>query len=218
MKKFTFFLFLAMFIGAGTNTSACNINKGTLTLYDSAGFNIIKSNATGGKIISWDFLVRPRYAIHDQSKHWATIYFDSALSNEVTVHIVDSANNCSDSVTLKFMSKPHCSMLGYFYTFPIDTLKNTAKINRHLYMYNPVETWYYGDGTSSSTYNPYHSYTNPGTYTIKNVIQDTSRQNCIDSFERTVTVKSCYVSADFQFFDTFYVFNFYNYPQNANRF
>jgi gliding motility-associated-like protein len=48
--------------------------------------------------------------------------------------------------------------------------------------------WNFGDGTGSTATSPTHTYTVPGTYTIKMVATDTSTCNKIDSTSFTITV------------------------------
>ena len=46
-------------------------------------------------------------------------------------------------------------------------------------------TWYFGDGGTSTVANPTHTYTNPGTYTVKLVV---NYSNCSDSVTHNITV------------------------------
>ncbi|MBK7559693.1 MAG: PKD domain-containing protein [Chitinophagaceae bacterium] len=49
-------------------------------------------------------------------------------------------------------------------------------------------TWDFGDGTGSVATDPVHSYTQPGTYTVKLIVS--SDQGCADSITSTVTVNA----------------------------
>ncbi|HEY4149533.1 MAG TPA: PKD domain-containing protein [Chitinophagaceae bacterium] len=51
-------------------------------------------------------------------------------------------------------------------------------------------TWNFGDGTTSTSINPTHLYTIPGTYTISLVAVDTTTCNKIDSTSMTITLRT----------------------------
>ncbi|MBT5529039.1 MAG: PKD domain-containing protein [Cytophagia bacterium] len=61
-------------------------------------------------------------------------------------------------------------------------LTNTSSIGAGSLSYN----WTFGDGNSSTSVSPSHSFTNPGTYTIKLIVS--SGNGCLDSVSHTVSV------------------------------
>lgn len=50
-------------------------------------------------------------------------------------------------------------------------------------------SWHFGDNTTSTLQSPVHTYTTPGTYTVKLVVSDNSI--CKDSISKTVTINPC---------------------------
>ena len=75
-----------------------------------------------------------------------------------------------------------------------------VNLNTSVYFYNTtntfgttniVWTWDFGDGSGSSDYGPYHTYTVPGVYTVRLDARDASNPNtCISSAVTTITVKN----------------------------
>ncbi|MGN6617504.1 MAG: PKD domain-containing protein, partial [Ilyomonas sp.] len=59
--------------------------------------------------------------------------------------------------------------------------------------------WFFGDGQSSTSTNPSHTYTNPGDYTVQLFME--SSDGCTDSTSKTISIAS--VKADFTLPDTF---------------
>ncbi len=55
--------------------------------------------------------------------------------------------------------------------------------------------WYFGDGNTSTSQNPTHSYAAAGTYTVKQVV--TTNKDCKDSFSLVVTVTATPTDAKF---------------------
>jgi len=56
---------------------------------------------------------------------------------------------------------------------------------------NLVWTWDFGDGSGSSDYSPYHTYTVPGVYTVRLDAKDAGNPNaCVGSAVATITVKN----------------------------
>ena len=52
-------------------------------------------------------------------------------------------------------------------------------------------TWYFGDGATSSTQNPTHTYSQSGSYTITLIVMNNA--GCIDSIKQTVLIKDNFV-------------------------
>ena len=75
-----------------------------------------------------------------------------------------------------------------------------VNLNTTVYFYNTsntygttniVWTWDFGDGSGSSDYGPYHTYTTPGVYTVRLQARDASNPNtCVGSTDATITVKN----------------------------
>ncbi len=50
--------------------------------------------------------------------------------------------------------------------------------------------WFFGDGTGSIAYSPFHVYTNPGNFTVTLIVSDTSACNFSDTIRKQVTILS----------------------------
>ena len=60
--------------------------------------------------------------------------------------------------------------------------------NTSIFQNNTSFFWDFGDNTTSSSFNPTHTFTNAGTYDITLIIQDTATCNFGDTISRTITV------------------------------
>ncbi len=50
--------------------------------------------------------------------------------------------------------------------------------------------WFFGDGTGSTAYSPFHIYSNPGNFTVTLIVSDTSACNFSDTIRKQVTILS----------------------------
>ena len=104
--------------------------------------------------------------------------------------------NCNNGV-LKFdfqtpfiaadfiVPEPGCINWNYEFTNKSKTF-NTTKF-----------TWYFGDGNTSNVKNPSNTYTQPGNYTVKLVIEDENACNLKDSIEKNIVIRTSRLENNF---------------------
>ena len=110
-------------------------------------------------------------------------------ANTYSVKLVSTSNNgCKDSLT-KTVTVNQKPSVGF-------TINNVSQcVNGNSFLFNDTSTissgtlnrnWDFGNGTNSSSINPFLSYSTENTYSIK--IVSTSNNGCKDSITKTVTV------------------------------
>ncbi|UTW60904.1 PKD domain-containing protein [bacterium SCSIO 12741] len=166
---------------AGTPGGGCTADFSSSTSGLTAYF-IDSSYATFGYSLYWDFGDG-----NTSTAYYPNHTYSSAGNYMVCLTVVDTVNNCSDSicksVTVAGSSGSNCSAnFSYSASGTTATFSNSSSNN----VYN---TWYFGDGSSSMATNPTYTYSSAGTYTVCLIIQD-SLQNCTDSICKSVTVTS----------------------------
>lgn len=72
----------------------------------------------------------------------------------------------------------------------ICTNDNVTFINASNTAPNAVFYWDFGDGTADTTFNTNHTYTNPGSYTVRLIAQNFDLVNCQDTTYRIIQVDS----------------------------
>ncbi len=104
--------------------------------------------------------------------------------------IVVSDGPCSSIVTVEIANIP--GPVASFTVYPeITTLENAGcSFTDHSQGNISSWQWDFGDGESSSEQDPYHTYTDLGTYII--VLTVTDSYGCTDSTKRTVIIKSVF--------------------------
>jgi gliding motility-associated-like protein len=110
-----------------------------------------------------------------------------ALAGSKPVKLVStSALGCKDSITKNVIvhpkPTPDFGTTVACHTFPTVFTDSSGVITGTLNAWS----WQFGDGGTSSSQNPTHTYANPGTYNVKLIIS--TAPGCIDSITKTVTV------------------------------
>ncbi|WP_276479871.1 PKD domain-containing protein [Paraflavitalea pollutisoli] len=117
----------------------------------------------------------------------------------VTLNVKDAAGCEAQAVYNNYIRsyRPKADFFSY------DTLK-CGSTNVYLYnqssAYNATYTWYFGDGTSSSSYSASHTYSTNGEYDIKLVVTD--ENGCADSITTAAYIKLVKPKANFTVGDT----------------
>lgn len=117
-----------------------------------------------------------------------TITFSSPGTYPVKLTLYDS-NGCgtASEITIEVLNQPVASFIA----------GNICHLDEagELVPLEPLNTsvgeivstvWDFGDGTTSTLFNPSHIYANPGTYTITLTVEEAS--GCVDSVSRTIVV------------------------------
>jgi PKD repeat protein len=166
-------------VGSSTCNAAFTINSNPSSLYTFTS----TGSAAASTIYSWTITGTG----FTQSGTGST--YSMTLPNNgnylVTLYIVDTLTNCSDSTSQVINFLAPCQ--AGFYIYPDSTIA-------HMYWgintstgTNLSYTWTWGDGTSSTGQYPSHTYASAGSYTIcLTVISNSS--NCIDSFCFAATI------------------------------
>ncbi len=149
---------------------------------DSVFFNDL-STPNGGFISSY----RWYFGDGDSSTLTSPVHiYDTAGVMEVVL-IIQSSNACPDtfSQSITIFDKPEVNF-GYqnacFNQQPLQFSDSTTLINGSI-----VGTlWDFGDGNTSTSLNPQHSYASPGLYTV--TLSKTSSNGCVDSAQLNVNV------------------------------
>lgn len=144
------------------------------------------NNSSGASAYQWDFGDNNSLTT---SRGIDTVYHIYSTHGQFTVRLL-AYNNCTDTSAFDFVTiypKPTASFISNKYTAcvgeALQLTNQSAGANAYL--------WQFGDGTASSVADTQHSYSAPGTYTIK-LISYSTRQGatCIDSTERQVEILS----------------------------
>ncbi|HCX24974.1 MAG: hypothetical protein CMB80_20260 [Flammeovirgaceae bacterium] len=141
------------------------------------------STGTGSPIasIQWDF------GDGEGSTAWSpTHIFTSPGTKNVDITLIDDNGDRTTDVisvtiypeaTTQFSITTTNRCVGVTQSF-----SNTSSITTGTY----TSSWDFGDGGSSTTKNPTHTYTVPGTYTV--VLTTTSNNSCVSSTSKEITI------------------------------
>jgi gliding motility-associated-like protein len=136
------------------------------------------NNSTGAASYLWYFGDGTTSTAQSPSHSYAT------ANSFIVKLVVTSINGCKDSVsrTITVFAKP----IAAFTTLVSQCISN----NNFIFLNNSTGAtsylWYFGDGTTSTSQNPTHSYATANTFTVKLVV--TSANGCKDSANRTITI------------------------------
>ncbi len=153
-------------------TSACDVS--TLFQFSSGSNNI--------STWSWDFGDGTGSSLQNPSHQYA------AAGNYPVRLVVTSANGCSDTAYTSNNITIGNSLVPSF------TMNDSAGCGPLSIQFDCTVpdavtwSWDFGDGTTSNTDNPQHTYTNPGTYTITLTVTTTSGCNGSVSYPGLVVV------------------------------
>jgi gliding motility-associated-like protein len=136
------------------------------------------NNSTGANSYLWYFGDGTTSTVQNPTHSYAT-------ANAFTVKlVVTSINGCKDSVSrlITVFAKPTAA-----FTTPVSQCISN---NNFSFINNSTGAatylWYFGDGTTSISQNPTHSYATANAFTVKLVV--TSANGCKDSVSRVITV------------------------------
>ncbi|MEZ4824866.1 MAG: PKD domain-containing protein [Bacteroidia bacterium] len=114
--------------------------------------------------------------------------------------IIDSLGNCTDTYcsSVSVSGTPACD--AQFYAIPAGQ-NSFWFYSDSLANWNATYSWSFGDGTSSSSMIPQHTYANAGTYLVCLTVTD-SITNCTDTFcDSVITGQATFCQADFTAFN-----------------
>jgi hypothetical protein len=103
-------------------------------------------------------------------------------SGVYTVTAYDSFNQCTATYTIHAIDSNTKCCEAYFYAQDKNTGSNKTFFNNSHSKYDSITTtlWTFGDGTTSTQFNPNHTYPNQGSYLVCLQIEDS--KGCKDTF------------------------------------
>jgi PKD repeat protein len=146
------------------------------------GNSFTYTNTSTGSITSYNWKLGDGIATTQTS-----VVYTYATSGTFSVMLTATGTNgCKDSVTQTVTVQPK-PVADFSYTgpnlcsTPDFNFTNTTSSTGTLSSY-----WYFGDGDTSTSQNPNHTYVTAGTYSVKLRVQ--SSNGCIDSITKTINV------------------------------
>lgn len=205
------FLFAFSIIILNSAKGVCSVSA-NFSYTDSMGHVKITNLSTGANRYSWVYNSITFY-YHANP----VFYFPTAGSYNILLIAYDSTQqNCFDSFSMNVQTNGACIASAKFTVSPDLTGKSKAVFNNTSVSNRMKQRWDYGDSSTSDTFRSSHTYPTPGTYNVRLIISDTLYNGCKDTLTQTVTVKDCYVKAEFSFTDTMFIFSFNNLSLNGS--
>lgn len=145
-----------------------------------------KSTLSSGSITTWIWQFGDG---HDTSTENPIHTYDSTGNFRVKVFMTTD-NSCNDTISQIVAVYPQPKS-----SFTIKTATQCLKYNRFSFADQSVAStgnvivgwnWKFGDSTTSSSTNPFHTFGNSGTYIVSLIVSDSNK--CTDSSAKTVTL------------------------------
>lgn len=208
MKKIITLTLLSVFGWAGTTFGQCTADA-TVALTGNPGEVVITDQSTTGSTTIYSdiqFTKQPSntYAGTVQlqpNTTTASFQFTSNGTYDYFVQVFDSLASCMDtlngSITITGITTPaNCDASFSF-------ISNVANQNQYFFTANTNNLglfyyWNFGDGNTSNSTNPSHTFSTAGTYDVCLTVEDTVA-SCIDTICQTITVGTPPVSCDANF-------------------
>ncbi|MCC6818367.1 MAG: hypothetical protein IT245_05715, partial [Bacteroidia bacterium] len=196
LSKIRLGLLALSFLFHFSNANAvCNLNA-QYTYTDSMGHIKLINLSNGYNRATW-------HLNHTNLLPNNTVYLPVAGKYLITLTIYDTNQvNCMDTFMGFINSTGDCITQAGFKYSSENVGKNAAKFTNTTVSNRLKCLWNFGDGMISNDFQPLHQYLNAGTYSTRLLVYDSLYQWCSDSIELPVSVKECYVEADFTFIDT----------------
>ena len=161
------------------------------------------SNASNTTITSRTWNFGDGKTLTTTSAGIVTHAYENPGSYYVTLAITDASGCTSTTSTVSHMvnvNGPKAVFSTYGSSFHMNVPMQFYNSTNNYNSYNTEYQWNFGDGHTSSEYNPYYTYINPGTYTIRLVARNPDT-GCSDTVSHTITVLK--FNANFSFNSSF---------------
>ncbi len=182
-----------------TDTSGCFdsliLNTPILVTMPKASFNTADTVAcNGGNVIFTNTSsgVTPTYqwtlgnGVSSTQTNPVTSYnIDSIYSIKL---VVTDVNGCKDSLQKNNYLRVETEKAGFTITDSISSCSPFEVDFTNTSINSTSQTWNFGDGSSSTSKNPVHYYSTPGTYFA--TLYATGKGGCVDSFKHTIQLYS----------------------------
>lgn len=144
--------------------------------YSSSGLNVAFTDAsTNATSWAWDFGDGNTSIVQNPNHTY------SAPGNySVSLNIIDTNSACQDTVVHMVNLLNQSTCYAYF-TYRVDTNGN---VNFFDSSGSQIDTWFwdFGDGTTSNTQSPQHTYSGNGPYTACLTVSDSNDSTCWDQY------------------------------------
>jgi PKD repeat protein len=133
-----------------------------------------------GNVTSHQYASAGQYQVKHVIRNASGVCYDSAM-----LMVVITADTCNINASITYQINTNNHKQVHFYGLPS--------------MANLKYKWFFGDGTSSFSQNPIHTYQSYGQYPVKLIVQDTIT-NCVDTTYQNISVTdSCNLQANFTY-------------------
>jgi len=139
------------------------------------------NNSNGANTYSWDF--------GDGTTSSALSPTHTYLNSGsfIVQLIAYSTQGCTDTFSFPSPFIVHATPIAaYTIISPLCSDRDLIINNTSSNLFNPVFNWDFGDGTTTSTFNPIHNYVDTGTYSLEFVI--TNSFGCADTLNQTIVI------------------------------
>ncbi|UPT67315.1 MAG: choice-of-anchor L domain-containing protein [Sphingobacteriales bacterium JAD_PAG50586_3] len=101
-----------------------------------------------------------------------------------SIYTVTATDACNQTVTgdITVTVEPNNAAFDYFFTS-----NNAVTFDNQSIGYDNLVWWDFGDSTTSTTFEPSHTYTSPGTYVVTLVVENSA--GCLDTIQYSLVVR-----------------------------
>jgi gliding motility-associated-like protein len=157
-----------------------NVNAGGDTIICPKEAATLSANATGGNGMNYN------YSWTDGAGTDSMVIVNPAVTTSYAVTVTDGCGSfpANDTVTVSVLNGPE----AFFSYSPSDPSSLYSQVLFIDHSSDAVSwSWNFGDSTSSSLQNPFHTYSSPGMYDVTSVVTDTL--GCTDTLTTRIVVK-----------------------------
>lgn len=168
-----------------TGAPNCNLNA-NFTYVDNGNNNYSFTNTSTG---SYNFLAWNFGDFNTSFQNNPNHTYANNGTYTVVLLIEDTVLGCQDSafMTIQANNSTACSVAASF-THVDNGSGNFSSTNNSTGSGTLNYIWYFGDGNTSTSSNPSHTYQNNGTYTVSLFAYDVNDSNCYDYYTATLLV------------------------------
>jgi len=187
----------------------CSIKAG-FSVKDSAGVFYFTNTSTGATNYKWNF-GDYNYSYLKSPSHAYTKSPSRTVNVSLKIWDTSNSSNCYDSIN-KSVFIQGCNALA---AIGFSTFGYSASFFNFYNYSGTTYTWHFGDGSTSTSRTPTHTYSSLGYKTVKLVVKD-SVGNCMDSSSYYMNLTGCTAKAGFTVKDSAGVYYFTNTSTGVN--
>ncbi|HEY1047647.1 MAG TPA: PKD domain-containing protein [Bacteroidia bacterium] len=190
----------------------CTVNA-RYSMIDSSGNYMFTNLSTGANKYLWNFGDGNYSTLKDPTHVYKSTQFVLIILTAYDT----TQSNCSDTSMFMMTVNPPCNVSADFIANPVTKLTYFSS-SAWWYSGRKYHSWDFGDGSTSTLTNPQHTYASIGNYSVRLIVYDSANTSCRDTAVRNVTIKNCYVKADFESIDSVGVWFFRNKSVAAQKY